>query len=57
MAAIDVGRECIKLRGRDAGAKVIVAKVLDKNFVEIKDSKGKASKCNVRHLEPLPAKA
>lgn len=30
-----------------------VTKIVDKNFVEVKDSKGKVKKCNMLHLEPL----
>ena len=53
MAAIEVGRGCIKLKGRHAGEKVTVTKVIDKNFVEVQYAKGKAKKCNIQHLEPL----
>ncbi len=55
MAAIDVGRKCIRLKGRKAGETVTVSKVIDKHFVEVTDSKGKAKKCNILHLEPMPA--
>jgi len=48
------GRVVIKLYGRDAGAKGIVTKVIDDNFVEIITSKRpKPRKCNKKHLEPL----
>ncbi len=53
MAAIEVGRKCVKLAGRDAGEEVTVTQVIDKSFVKIKDTKGKESKCNARHLEPV----
>ena len=53
MAAIQVGRKYVKTRGRKAGETVEVTKVVDKNFVEVKDSKGKVKKCNMLHLEPL----
>ncbi|MFA5106150.1 MAG: 50S ribosomal protein L14e [Candidatus Micrarchaeia archaeon] len=52
MAAIEVGRVCIKTAGNDAGGKVTITKVIDKNFVEIKRENGKASRCSIRHLEP-----
>jgi len=48
------GRVVIKLYGRDAGAKGVVTKVIDDNFVEIITSKRpKPRKCNKKHLEPL----
>jgi len=53
MSAIEVGRKCVKTRGRKAGETVTIVKVLDSNFVEARDSKGKVKRCNARHLEPL----
>ncbi len=53
MAAIQVGRQCVKTTGRKAGHKVTIEKIIDSNFVEVKDEKGKVKKCNVRHLEPV----
>ena len=55
MAAFDVGRKCIRLRGRKAGQTVTISKIIDKHFVEVTDGKGKAKKANMAHLEPLPA--
>ncbi len=52
MAAIEVGRVCVKTAGNDAGEKVTITKVIDKNFVEIKKENGKTSRCSIRHLEP-----
>ena len=54
MPAIQVGGKCVKVRGRKAGKTVEVVKLIDSNFVEVKDEKGKAKRCNVSHLEPLP---
>ena len=53
MPAIEVGRKAVKTRGRTAGQKVTVTKILDKNFVEVTDEKGKKKRCNVLHLELL----
>jgi len=53
MPAMQVGRKCVKLAGRDAGDEVVVTQVIDKNFVKIKTPKGKEVRCNVHHLEPL----
>ncbi|VVB68412.1 50S ribosomal protein L14e [Candidatus Norongarragalina meridionalis] len=52
MAAIKTGMKCVKTAGRHAGDKVEIVKLIDKNFVEVKDAKGKAKRCNVAHLEP-----
>ncbi|MDP3742173.1 MAG: 50S ribosomal protein L14e [Candidatus Micrarchaeota archaeon] len=53
MSSIQVGRKCIKTKGRKAGQTVTITKLIDRNLVEITDSKGKAKKCNVMHLEPI----
>ncbi|MBI5177391.1 50S ribosomal protein L14e [Candidatus Micrarchaeota archaeon] len=53
MAVISVGRKCVKLAGNDAGSTVTVTKVIDANFVEVTDAKGKAKRCNIKHLEPV----
>ncbi|MEM3361874.1 MAG: hypothetical protein QXV64_02960 [Candidatus Anstonellaceae archaeon] len=53
MAAIKEGRICIKLAGRDAGQKVVITKIIDKNFVMIKSpARKKERRCSIRHLEP-----
>lgn len=51
MAAIQVGRKCVKIKGRKTGQTVEVTKVIDSNFVEVKDEKGKVKRCNILHLE------
>ncbi|MGC8851162.1 MAG: KOW motif-containing protein [Candidatus Micrarchaeia archaeon] len=53
MPAIEPGKKCLKTRGRKAGQEVTVVKVIDANFVEVKDAKGKTKRCNIQHLEPL----
>jgi len=55
MAAIQVGRVCIKTKGRDSGVKVVVTKVIDENYVMIRSPARKKKgerKCSVLHLEP-----
>ncbi len=55
MAAIQVGRVCIKTKGRDAGEKVVVTKIIDESFVMIRSPARKSRperKCAVLHLEP-----
>ena len=53
MSAIEVGRKCVKTRGRKTGETVTVVKLIDANFVDVRDSKGKVKRCNILHLEPL----
>lgn len=57
MAAIEVGRVCIKTRGRDAGREVVVAEIVDRNFVIVAGDTVKRRRCNIAHLEPTPRKA
>jgi large subunit ribosomal protein L14e len=54
MPAIEVGKKYVKAAGRKAGREVEVVGIIDRNFCEVKDAKGKAKKCNISHLEPLP---
>ncbi|MFH1200357.1 MAG: 50S ribosomal protein L14e [Candidatus Micrarchaeota archaeon] len=54
MGALQVGMKCIKTKGRSAGKTFEITKNIDANFVEVKGEKGKAKRCNVSHLEPLP---
>ncbi len=59
-AAFEVGRICVKLRGREAGRKCVIVDIIDHNFVLVtgpKEISGvKRRRCNVKHLEPLPLK-
>jgi large subunit ribosomal protein L14e len=55
VAAISVGRVCIKTKGRDAGEKVVVTKIIDASFVMVRSPARKKKperKCAVLHLEP-----
>ena len=57
MPAIEVGRICIKTKGRDSGEEVVITKVIDENFVMISSPlRGKERKCSVLHLEPTARK-
>jgi len=55
MPAIDVGRICVKLVGREAGKKCVIVDVVDKNFVLVtgpKELNGfKRRRVNVNHIE------
>ncbi len=57
MAAIEVGRVCVKKAGRDAAEKCVITKVIDENFVEIVSQTRRKNprKCAIRHLEPTEA--
>lgn len=60
MPAIEVGRICVKLTGREAGRKCVIVDVIDKNFVLVTGPKSvtgvKRRRANVNHIEPLQEK-
>jgi len=60
MPAVEVGRVCVKLAGREAGGKCVVVDVIDKNFVlvtgPVKVSGVRRRRVNVGHVEPLDVK-
>jgi len=60
MPAVEVGRVCVKLAGREAGRKCVVVDVIDKNFVlvtgPVKVSGVKRRRVNVGHVEPMDVK-
>jgi large subunit ribosomal protein L14e len=60
MPAIEVGRLCVKIRGREAGRKCVIVDIIDDNFVLItgpKDVSGvKRRRANINHIEVLPEK-
>ncbi|MEM3578261.1 MAG: 50S ribosomal protein L14e [Candidatus Bathyarchaeia archaeon] len=60
MPAIEVGRICLKLTGREAGRKCVIVDVIDKSFVLITGPKNltgvKRRRANVNHVEPLQEK-
>lgn len=60
MPAVEVGRICVKVVGREAGKRCVIADVVDKNFVLITGPKTvsgiKRRRVNVNHLEPTGQK-
>ena len=60
MTAIDIGRICVKLSGREAGGKCVIVDVVDKSFVLITGPKKvtgvKRRRVNINHVEPLQDK-
>ncbi len=60
MPAIEVGRICVKLYGREAGRKCVIVDIIDENFVVITGPKNltgvRRRKANIDHIEPLDKK-
>ena len=60
MPAIEVGRVCVKLSGREAGRKCVIIDLTDKSFVMITGPKSvtgiKRRRVNINHIEPLQDK-
>lgn len=56
MAAIEIGRVCIKTTGREAGKKAVVVKLVDKNYALIDGKNVRRRKCNLLHLFPTEQK-
>ncbi|AXI24977.1 50S ribosomal protein L14e [Methanofervidicoccus sp. A16] len=55
MAAIEVGRVCVKTMGKEAGKICVIVDVIDKNFVLV-DGNVKRRRCNIKHIEPTEKK-
>jgi len=53
MPAIEVGRICVKIAGREAGEKCVIVDIIDDKFVEIVGTSVKNRRCNIKHLEPV----
>lgn len=60
MPAIEVGRICVKVCGREAGKKCVIVDIIDKSFVLVTGPKTvtgvKRRRANINHLEPLAEK-
>jgi large subunit ribosomal protein L14e len=58
--AIEVGRICVKIRGREAGKKCVVVDIIDDNYILVTGPKSltgvKRRRVNIRHVEPLDKK-
>jgi large subunit ribosomal protein L14e len=57
LPAIEVGRICVKLAGREARRKCVIVDLADKSFVLITGPKSvtgvKRRRTNIGHIEPL----
>jgi large subunit ribosomal protein L14e len=60
MPAIEVGRICLKLAGRESGKKCVIIEVIDKGFVIITGPKKitgvKRRRASINHIAPLKEK-
>jgi large subunit ribosomal protein L14e len=60
MPAIEVGRVCLKIAGREAGGSCVIVDIVDKNFVVVTGPKTvsgvKRRRVNVNHIEPTRTK-
>jgi large subunit ribosomal protein L14e len=58
--AVEVGRVCVKIAGRETGRRCVVVDVVDKNFVvvtgPVKVSGVKRRRVNIGHVEPTEMK-
>ena len=53
LAAIDIGRVCIKTQGREKGKKCVIIDVIDRNFVIVAGPSVKRRRVNMDHIVPL----
>jgi large subunit ribosomal protein L14e len=55
--AIEVGRVCVKVAGRESGRKCVIVDVMDKSFVLVTGPKKvtgvKRRRVNINHVAPL----
>lgn len=60
MPAVEVGRICVKLVGRETGKKCVIIDLVDKSFVLVTGPKSvtgvRRRRVNINHLEPLEDK-
>ena len=60
MPAVEVGRICVKVAGRESGRKCVIVDVMDKSFVLITGPKSvtgvKRKRANVGHIKVLEDK-
>ena len=60
MPAIEVGRVCVKIAGRESGRKCVIVDIIDENFVLVTGPKSltgvRRRRANIKHLEPTEAK-
>ncbi|MEN2999259.1 MAG: 50S ribosomal protein L14e [Acidilobaceae archaeon] len=56
MKVLEIGRICVKSRGREAGRKCVIVDIVDENSVLVTGPKSltgvRRRKVNIRHIEP-----
>ncbi len=53
MPAMDIGRVCLKAKGREQGERCVVIDVIDRNFVIVVGPNVKRRRVNMNHIIPL----
>jgi len=57
MPALDVGRVCVKLTGREAGCRCVIVDIIDRNYVLVTGPQEitgvRRRRVNMSHLKPL----
>ena len=53
MSAYDIGRVCLKLKGREAGARCVIVDVIDRNYVVVAGPEVRRRRVNMSHIVPL----
>lgn len=53
MSAYNIGRVCLKLKGREAGARCVIVDVIDRNYVVVAGPEVRRRRVNMSHLVPL----
>ena len=53
MPAMDIGRVCLKVKGREQGERCVVLDVVDRNFVIVVGPNVKRRRVNMNHIRPL----
>lgn len=60
MSAIEVGRVCIKLKGRESGRRCVIVDIVDRNYVLVTGPEEltgvRRRRVNTDHLDPLDEK-
>jgi len=56
MPAIEVGRICVKIKGREAGRRCVILDIIDRNYVMVTGPKNvtgvRRRRANINHLKP-----
>jgi large subunit ribosomal protein L14e len=51
---LDVGRVCMKVKGKNAGNYCVIVEKPEKNMVTIEGRDIEKTKVNILHIEPMP---